>query len=104
MTVNWDAVASLSGLVAALVAIIALIRQTRQTAFVAGVELLFSMYERFFSAEMLANRRRAATDWRERHHGGLQRGASHGCRVGRALHVVAAVVHCAAAIIGTGRR
>ena len=57
---SWEAVAGLSGLVAALVAIVALILQTRQAAFVAGVDLLFNMYERFFSAEMLANRRRAA--------------------------------------------
>ena len=57
---GWDAIAGLSGLAAAMVAIVALIRQTRQTAFVAGVELLFSTYERFYSAEMLANRRRAA--------------------------------------------
>ena len=57
---SWEAIASLSGVAAAVVAVVTLIVQTRQAAFVASVDLLFSTYERFFSPEMLANRRRAA--------------------------------------------
>jgi hypothetical protein len=57
---DWNAIAALAGLAAAIVAIVALFLQSRQTAFAIAVDLLLKMDERFDSPEMLRRRQCAA--------------------------------------------
>jgi hypothetical protein len=60
VVVEWNAVAAVGGLVAAVIALVALIVQSRQTGFALGVDLLLKLDERFESAAMLECRRHAA--------------------------------------------